>query len=243
VVVDLVTIHHEAGAGKPPTDDVDRFAHGGYTYGIGNTVWERFRSPSDSYATLNYNHVSLDICLSSDHHTVNQTTDEQIGLIHQAFMDCFNRGEVVAHPLVRAHRNSPGSATACPGDLTMNVWDKVARACSTDTPPEPKPPEEDEYMDLANALNHDGRRIVFQVGADEKLYYKVKDATGGGWGNWRDLSGGFAHFHTVTAWTNEREGETPWVEVWVTMKDGKSFHRWQEGDDRASWSGWNDETL
>jgi hypothetical protein len=242
MTVDLVTIHHQGGG--PPTDNSSGYSYGGYSYGIGATQWERFRSPADSFATLNYNHVSLDICLSGDRHTGHTVTDSDIELIHGAFMDCFNRGEVVGSPLVRAHKNSPGSATACPGDHTMSVWDRIVQACSNTDQPKPEPPpEEEDYMDLANALNHDGRRMVFQVGADGNLYYKVKDATGGGWGNWRDLTSGFRNFETVTAWTNERQGETPWVEVWVTMQDGKSFHRWQEGADRASWSDWEDETV
>src|SRR6266404_1456091 len=108
--VDLVTIHHE-GAGTPT--DVPRYAGGGYTYGIGASRWEHFRDVWVSYATLDFNHVSLDICLSGNR-MISMVTDPDIQLIHGAFMDARQRGYVTANPTVRAHKNSPGSSTVCP---------------------------------------------------------------------------------------------------------------------------------
>jgi hypothetical protein len=136
-IVDLVTIHHEGGGS--PSDNVGRFSEGGYCYGIGVTLWERWRSPNDNWATMNYNGEDLTICLSGNRMDA-PVTDNDISLIHGAYMDCFNRGEVTAAPLVRAHRNSPGSATACPGDHTINVWSKVEDACRPGTTPPPNEP-------------------------------------------------------------------------------------------------------
>lgn len=135
--VDLVTIHHEGGGS--PSDNVDRFADGGYCYGIGVTLWERWRAPADGWATLNFNGQDLTLCLSGNRMTA-PVTDRDLELIHGAFVDCYNRGEVTASPLVRAHRNSPGSATACPGDRTMDRWTEVEAACRAAGAPAPGPP-------------------------------------------------------------------------------------------------------
>ena len=75
--VDLVTIHHE-GAGAPT--DVPRGAAGGYTYWIGVTRWTWLRDVWSNYATLNFNGVSLDICLSGDR-MVYPVSDSDITLI------------------------------------------------------------------------------------------------------------------------------------------------------------------
>jgi hypothetical protein len=238
MAVNLVTIHHE-GAGSP-SDNVGRFSEGGYCYGIGVTLYQRFRAPVDNWATLNFNGQDLTICLSGNRMDY-PVTDSDIPLIHGAFMDCYNRGEVTSAPQVRAHRNSPGSSTVCPGDQTMARWNDVANACRVDTPtpPTPKPPEDDKVTDLASAINHDGRPVVVQVGGDKKLYYRIRDAEGGNWRTWQDLSGGFTNFETVTAFVNPKNKA---INVWVTMKDGKSFQRWQNEPDFATWSSWTDMT-
>jgi hypothetical protein len=121
----------------------------------------------------------------------------------------------------------------------MARWNDVARAVSNTTPaPQPPPAEEDDVTDLANAINHDGRPAVFQVGGDARLYYRVRNPTGGTWGNWTDLSSGKTGFATVTAWNN---ADSKKIEVWVTMKDGKTWQRWQT-DDFAGWVAWTDRT-
>jgi hypothetical protein len=148
VPVDLVTIHHEGSLanGGAPVDppQLGRFAEGGYCYGIGATVWERWRAPVDNWATLNFNGEDLTLCWSGDRHTGYPITDLDLELLHGAFLDSYNRGEVTASPQVRAHRNSPGSATACPGDFTMARWGEVEAACrATGAPPAtgaPAPP-------------------------------------------------------------------------------------------------------
>lgn len=134
--VSLVTIHHE-GAGTP--SDVPRGAPEGYTYWIGASRWEHLRDVWESFATFHYNHVSLDICLSGNRMS-SRVTDPDIRLIHGAFLDARRRGYVVAAPEVRAHRNSPGSSTVCPGDNTIARWGDVIHACS-DLPPAPRPPK------------------------------------------------------------------------------------------------------
>jgi len=238
VPVDLVTIHHEAGAGKPPTDDVWRFSEGGYTYGIGNTLWQRFRSVSESYATLNYNHVSLDICLSSDRHTVNDVTDAHLALIHDAFMDSYNRGEVTAQPLVRAHRNSPGSATACPGDFTMARWAEVASACSTagiqqPEPPQPEEPEsEADMLQSASALNQDGRAEMFALMLDGMIRKKVR-AVGGAWSDWYEFGESFDGGLTAVTNTNGC------IELFAHHTERGYCHRWQTQPNNG-WSDWAD---
>jgi hypothetical protein len=123
--VALVTVHHE-GAGAP--SDVARGAEGGYTYWIGSTYWTHLRDVWSSYATLDLNGESVDVCLSGNRmeHAV---TDADLDIIAGACADARARGYVIDDPQVRAHRDSPGSSTVCPGDLTMAVWDRVVAAC------------------------------------------------------------------------------------------------------------------
>lgn len=136
--VSLVTVHHQGGGA--PTDNASGYSYGGYTYGIGASRWERFRSVASSYATLNYNGVSVDVCLSGDRHTGYPVTDADLELIAGAVADARARGEVVDRPTVRAHRDSPGSATACPGNYTMARWSEVVDACTAGgATPAPKP--------------------------------------------------------------------------------------------------------
>lgn len=131
--VDLVTIHHE-GAGSP--SDIARGAGGGYTYWIGASRFEWLRSVATSYATLHFNHVSLDICLSGDR-DVSPVTDADIALIHGAFMDAHARGEVTDAPKVQAHRDNNNKyyfngalfSTVCPGNLAMARWADIVAAC------------------------------------------------------------------------------------------------------------------
>lgn len=129
--VSLVTIHHQGG-GKP-TDNSSGYSSGGYTYGIGASRWEHFRSVWDSYATLNFNGDSVDVCLSGARGNVDPSypvTDADIERIRGALMDARSRGYVVDTPTVRAHRDSPGSSTACPGDLTIARWADIVDACT-----------------------------------------------------------------------------------------------------------------
>lgn len=133
MTVDLVTIHHE-GAGT--ASNTARGAAGGYTYWIGDTTWTRLRSVDTSFATLHFNHVSVDICLSGNR-MVEPVTDNDIALIHAAFMDAHTHGEVTDTPKVQAHRDNNGKyffrgslfSTVCPGDFTMGRWADVTAAC------------------------------------------------------------------------------------------------------------------
>lgn len=134
--VGIVTIHHE-GAGSPT--DSPRGADGGYSDWIGETVRTYLRNVWISFATLRYNHRSLDICINADR-DVFSLTDRHIALIHEAFMDHHARGEVIDTPLVRAHHFSPGSNTICPGTHVWpppDVWARIVAACRYhSTPPE-----------------------------------------------------------------------------------------------------------
>src|SRR5215471_238826 len=134
--VSLVTVHHE-GAGAP--SDVARGAHGGYTYWIGATYFTHLRTVWSSFATLNFNGVSLDLCLSGNRMEY-PVTSRDIEIIRGAVTDARNRGYVVGNPTVRAHRNSPGSGTVCPGDYAMAVWPQIVAACTAGTTPAPTPP-------------------------------------------------------------------------------------------------------
>lgn len=239
--VSMVHIHHEGGGAPCTVAQAERFRHGGYCAPICTDGWTRWCSPEQGYATADWNGRDLTLCLSGDRHTGYGVTDHDLQVIHEAFMDFYNRGEVTATPDVVAHRDAGGSnATACPGDLAMARFQEIAAQCRAGAAPTPEP-EGDDPMDLASALNHDGRPVVFQVGGDAQLYYRVRDAQGGSWGDWRDLSSGKHGFATVTAWTN-RDQTPDTIEVWVTMKDGHTFQRYQEGADRASWSAWIDRT-
>jgi len=137
--VSLVTVHHE-GAGAPASAaNIGRCAHGGYTYGFGSGAWSRFRDVWSSFATLNFNHVSLDLVLTGNRMDYD-VTDADLSSIRAACADARSRGYVVNAPTVRAHRDSPGSSTVCPGDRTMQRWSEVVAACTAGSTPGPTPP-------------------------------------------------------------------------------------------------------
>ena len=137
--VTLVTVHHEGGGSPTTGSGCSRFAHGGYTYGIGTDGWNRFRDVWSSYATLNYNHVSLDLCLPGNRMDY-VVTDHDLEVIRSACQNARELGYVVSNPTVRAHQNSPGSSTACPGTHTMARWNEVAAACTSAGAPPTSPP-------------------------------------------------------------------------------------------------------
>lgn len=143
----LVTVHHE-GAGAPaPAGSVSRCAHGGYTYGFGVGVWERFRSPYDGWATLNFNGESVDLVLTGNR-MEHPVTDDDLANIAEACADARARGELVAAPTVRDHSDSPGSSTACSGDFTRARWAEVVAACTASGAPAPLPPPSTEGGDV-----------------------------------------------------------------------------------------------
>lgn len=244
MAVSMVHIHHEGGGAPCTAAQCDRFSEGGYCYGIGTDTFRRWRSPADNYATADWNHRDLTLCFSGSRGNTNpayDVSDHDIAVLHDAFMDSYNRNEVTGNPQVVAHRNAGGSnATACPGDNAMARWNDIVNACQATAPTPPKPPvPEDDVTDLASAINHDNRPVIVQVGGDSKLYFKIRDASGGGWSDWRDLSMGFTNFATVTAYINPTNKA---IDVWVTMKDGKSFETWQLEPDFAKWQPWQDRT-
>lgn len=166
MAVDTVTIHHE-GAGSP--SDEARGASGGYTYWIGSTRWEWLRSVYTSYATLHFNHVSLDICLSGNRmdYLVN---DADIALIHGAFMDCHARGEVVDNPRVQFHRDNNGLyefngsifSTVCPGDHAVARRAEIEAACRVAPVTPPSPPVDPKLTQWAERLQHTPLRFGMQ---------------------------------------------------------------------------------
>lgn len=132
-MLSLVTIHHE-GAGTP-TDNAWRYGTQGYTYGVGPSGFTRFRSPYTSFATLHYNHVSVDICLSGNRMT-SPVTDHDLAVLRQIYGDARARGDLGGDPTVRPHRAT--FLTLCPGDLTMQRWPSVVAAFRS-TPPVTNP--------------------------------------------------------------------------------------------------------
>jgi hypothetical protein len=158
MAVSLVTIHHE-GAGAPT--NTPRGARGGYTYWIGATNWTRLRSVWTSSATRNFNGRSLDICFSGNR-MVHPVTHNDLNALRQVVGDARARREVTTNPLVREHRLSPGSSTACPGDQTRRVWGQIVAACTgalpAPTPPPPPPPPEVLLTTVASPRITNGRR-------------------------------------------------------------------------------------
>jgi len=55
-------------------------------------------------------------------------TDKDLQLMKEIGDDARARGWLVNNPMVRAHRNMPGSNTVCPGNLTMDRWEAVVNA-------------------------------------------------------------------------------------------------------------------
>jgi hypothetical protein len=131
----LVTVHHE-GAGVPT--DEPRGRAGGYTWWVGPSSITRLRSPYDSFATLDFNHVSVDVCLSGDRDLWPVTHDDLARLTAIAVEER-RLGELIRGPLVRPHKFSPGSNTRCPGDDSMADWPMIGR-CFTTANPNPVAP-------------------------------------------------------------------------------------------------------
>jgi|SRR5262252_779811 len=157
--VSLVTIHHQGGGA--PTDNSSGYSYGGYTYGVGASRWERFRSVWESYATLNFNGVSLDICLSGDRHTGYPLYDADIERIRGICADARNRREVVDNPQVRDHSQSPGSATACSGNNVRARWAEVVAACQKGAQPSAPPSQaKGGAMDIVRTPTGRGYYIV-----------------------------------------------------------------------------------
>lgn len=154
--VSLVTIHHEGG-GSPT--DVPRGAEGGYTYWVGASYFTWLRNVWDSYATLNYNGVSLDICLSGNRMDY-PLYDRDIQMISNICADARDRGYVVDNPQVRAHKNSPGSSTACPGDNTMARWDEVVAACQKTASSPPSSGDPGGAMEIVRSKSGKGYYVV-----------------------------------------------------------------------------------
>lgn len=131
-----VTYHHE-GAGTP-TNNVQRFSEGGYSYGNGQTIWQRFRSPFVSWGTLGFNHRSLDICISGNR-MVYEVTDAEVQHTREICADSRARGELVDDPEVVFHHDSPGSNTVCPGFWTYHRQPALVAACKAVPDPGPLP--------------------------------------------------------------------------------------------------------
>ncbi len=131
-----VTLHHE-GAGTP-TNNVQRFSEGGYSYGNGQTLWQRFRSPYVSWGTLGWNHRSVDICISGNR-MVYTVTDDEVQHTREICADARARGELVDDPDVVFHHDSPGSNTVCPGFWTYNRQPALVAACKAGPDPHPLP--------------------------------------------------------------------------------------------------------
>jgi hypothetical protein len=173
--VGRVTVHHE-GAGAP-TDDVGRFAGGGYCVGIGLTKYQVFRAPQDNWATIHWNGRDFTICLSGNRQAPGLfarlfqgarnyvVTNADLLLIAAACADARRRGWLTDSPEVVPHRLVFN--TLCPGSNTLapTVWAHVVAACQAShaqLPPAPGQPRRPvlsrgmrgaDVRDLQHALN------------------------------------------------------------------------------------------
>lgn len=143
--VGIVTVHHE-GAGSP-TNEARGSDDGGYTYWIGTSVWTHLRTVWDSWATINHNGISLDLCLSGNRQDW-AVTDRELEVIRGACADARARGYVTPAPRVQPHKAV--YATACPGNHTMERWNEVSAAvlagCGGAPPPPPEVPAMEHGM-------------------------------------------------------------------------------------------------
>src|SRR5215469_14798640 len=131
----LVVQHHE-GAGVP-SDNVDRFSAGGYSYGIGVSTWKCFRQPSEDYSTIDFNHVVVGVCLSGNRNDF-PVTDTDLQMMQEIAAHAKQNGWLIPYPNVMPHRDMPGSNTVCPGNLTMERWPSVKQAYQTVPMPVPQ---------------------------------------------------------------------------------------------------------
>lgn len=143
--VDLATVHHQ-GSGRP-TDDPGEAGTKGYTLWIGPTRYTFLRPPSESFATIRFNHVSFDVCFSGDR-DVWPITAHDLALLRSAAGSARALGWLDPAPYVRPHRESPGSYTICPGNNTAYpdpargfpngnplVWLSIVTALHEEAPP------------------------------------------------------------------------------------------------------------
>lgn len=108
-----VVQHHE-GAGTP-SDNVMRFAGGGYSYGIGVNAWTCFREPAGDYSTADYNGRVIGVCLSGDRN-VSVVTDRDLQMMGEIASHARSKGWLVDQPGVFAHRQMPfPNQTVCAG--------------------------------------------------------------------------------------------------------------------------------
>ena len=173
--LNLVTIHHE-GAGD--LTDVPRGAAGGYTYWLGVSGFTRLRDPRTSYATLHYNHVSIDICLSGNRDNWDVTSDDLKRLCAIA-CDARARGDLTANPTVRPHRWTFN--TDCPGQRTMGVWDAITKQfCGpvpVPTPPSPAPHPKHPTLN-AGDFGHDVCVLQHELNVGASQHLKEDGAFG-----------------------------------------------------------------
>lgn len=163
--VSLVTIHHE-GAGAPT--DTPRGAEGGYTYWLGSSYWTWLRDVWSSFATWNFNHVSLDLVWSGNR-MEHDVTPADIEMLRAAVKDARALGYVVNNPQVRDHHDSPGSSTVCSGTYSRESWNEIVVACQADgaiATPTPPPPKRGA-MELQRTKSGRG---YYVVGADGGVF-------------------------------------------------------------------------
>lgn len=112
-------VQHHQGAGAP--NDNFAFAEGGYSYGIGVNGWRLFREPATDYSTIDFNHIVVGVCLSGNREDY-PVTAKDLELIREIGVDAKTRGWLVQAPVVKPHREMPGSNTICPGENAAPPW-------------------------------------------------------------------------------------------------------------------------
>jgi surface antigen len=88
--------------------------------------------------------------------------------------------------------------------------------------------------DVTEGVNADGRRQVFLVGGDHKLYTAYQTSTNGGWSGWQSLGGAWSSSNIVAVDANA-DGR---LQVFLVGQDGRLYSAHQNAANGSSWSGW-----
>jgi len=151
----LVDIHHE-GFGKPRNGVY--LPH--YSYILGVDEWH-IRSdlntpvavkPGGDTSTIDFNRELIGVVLTGNRQTgikdnpAYPVTDIDIEMMVEVGVDARRRGWLVNNPVVKPHKDMPGSNTVCPGDLTLARWDDVSNAFQLTIPVGDDVPKDKDFV-------------------------------------------------------------------------------------------------
>lgn len=145
-MLNVVVKHHE-GTGRPRNGV--QLLH--YSYVIGLDEWH-IRSdlvsptapkPGGDTSTIDFNRTVIGVCLTGNRQTgikdnpAYPVTDTDIQMMREIAADAKARDWLVDYPNVMPHKDMPGSATVCPGDLTIARWPEIKHAYQSQPIPVP----------------------------------------------------------------------------------------------------------